>query len=329
MRLALMIAKKFIRMLLLLFAVSVFAFSLATLSPVDPLQTNVGQAALGAMSPAQIEKLEAYWGIHTPPTTRFIQWFSGILHGDWGVSLIYHTAVGRVVAEKLQYSLLLFLAAWLLSGILGYLLGLLAATHHGRAADRWIRGYCLLTASTPTFWLALMLLMIFAVYIPLFPIGLSAPIGMETGDVSILQRIRHAVLPVLALTLTGISSIALHTREKALEVLHSDYVLFAQARGETPRQIFQNHLLRNTLLPAITLQFAAISELIGGTILIEQVFSYPGLAQAAVTAGLGGDVPLLLGITLITAAIVFLGNLTADVLYEWVDPRIRRERLGR
>ena len=120
------------------------------------------------------------------------------------------------------------------------------------------------------------------------------------------------------------ANIALHTREKMIGVMSSDYVLFARARGESERSIVLWHGLRNVLLPAITLQFASVSEIIGGSVLVEQVFSYPGLGQAAVTAGLGSDLPLLLGITVVTAAIVFIGNLIADLLYGAADPRIRK-----
>ena len=120
-------------------------------------------------------------------------------------------------------------------------------------------------------------------------------------------------LPVLTLSITGVANIALHTREKMVDVLESDYVLFARARGESGLSIVMRHGLRNVVLPAITLQFASVSEIIGGSVLVEQVFSYPGLGQAAVTAGLGSDLPLLLGITVITSAIVFGGNLIADL----------------
>ena len=134
------------------------------------------------------------------------------------------------------------------------------------------------------------------------------------------------VLPVLTLSLTGISSIAMHTREKLAEVMESDYVLFARARGESEWSILLRHGVRNVALPALTLQFAAISEIFGGSVLVEQVFSYPGLGQAAVTAGLGSDVPLLMGITVITAALVFGGNTAANLLYGLIDPRMRRRR---
>lgn len=322
----LFLGKNFIRMAVLLFSVSVGAFFLVSVSPVDPLQTNVGQAALGSMSQEQIARLEEYWGVNVPPAERFVVWFWGILHGDMGTSLLYRQPVLKVVAEKLSNSLWLMAAAWVVSGALGFLMGILAGVKRGGIADRVISAYSLVIASTPAFWMALVLLMVFAVWLKILPVGLSVPIGMEASQVGLGDRIVHAILPAAALSITGISNIALHTREKMAEAMESDYVLFAKARGESTWEIVLRHGIRNIILPAMTLQLASISEIFGGSVLVEQVFSYPGLGQAAVTAGLGGDVPLLLGITVVSAAIVFFGNFLANVLYGVVDPRIRRGR---
>ncbi len=313
-----------IRMLLLLFFVSVAAFTLVSVSPIDPLQANVGQAALGAMSQEQIAKLSEYWGVGIPPVERFFAWAGDFFRGDMGMSLLYRQPVTKVIGVKLVNSLWLMAIAWMLSGIVGFILGILSGIREGSLLDRIIKGYSLVIASTPAFWLALVLLMVFAVWLKVLPIGLSVPIGVEASGVTIADRIQHAILPAITLSITGVANITLHTREKMIEVMESDYVLFAKARGESTYSIVKNHALRNVLLPALTLQFASISEIFGGSVLVEQVFSYPGLGQAAVTAGLGSDVPLLLGITVISAVFVFSGNLIANLLYGVIDPRIRR-----
>ena len=299
------IGKQMIRMLLLLFFVSVAAFTLVSVSPIDPLQANVGQAALGAMSQEQIAKLSEYWGVGIPPVERFFAWAGDFFRGDMGMSLLYRQPVTKVIGVKLVNSLWLMAIAWMLSGIVGFILGILSGIREGSLLDRIIKGYSLVIASTPAFWLALVLLMVFAVWLKVFPIGLSVPIGVEASGVTIADRIQHAILPAITLSITGVANITLHTREKMIEVMESDYVLFAKARGESTYRIVKNHALRNVLLPALTLQFASISEIFGGSVLVEQVFSYPGLGQAAVTAGLGSDVPLLLGITVISAVFVF------------------------
>lgn len=316
--------KQAVRMSVLLVLVSMLAFTLLSASPIDPLQTNVGQAALGSMSREQVEKLEAYWGVGVPPVSRYLSWASDFIRGDMGMSLLYRRPVAQVIGERLSNSLWLLFTAWVLSGVIGLAMGMLAGRRRGGIADRLVTGYSLVVASTPAFWIAMVLLMVFSVWLKWFPIGLSVPIGVSAEEITFLDRIRHGILPAAALSLTGISSIALHTREKMIEVMESDFVLFSRARGESEWSVVWRHSLRNILLPAMTLQFASVSEIIGGSVLVEQVFSYPGLGQAAVTAGLGSDVPLLLGITVITAAIVFAGNLAANVLYGVVDPRIRR-----
>ncbi len=318
------VGRKVVRMLLLLVGVSIAAFVLVSVSPVDPLQTNVGQVALGSMSQEQIAKLEEYWGVGESPLKRYLSWAGDFVRGDMGVSLLYRQEVSHVIGVKLKNSLWLMAAAWVLSGVVGFILGIVAGWNQGRWPDKLIKGYSLLIASTPAFWLALVLLMVFAVWLGWLPVGLSVPIGVEASGVTLWDRVRHGILPALTLSITGVSNIALHTREKMIEVMESDYMLFARARGESVWAMVKNHVLRNISLPALTLQFGSISEIFGGSVLVEQIFSYPGLGQAAVTAGLGSDVPLLLGITIISAAIVFGGNLAANLLYGIIDPRIRR-----
>ena len=318
------IGKQLFRMILLVIAVSIAAFALMSMSPVDPLQANVGQAALGSMSQEQKEKLEAYWGVDEHPVQRYLAWAKDFFTGDFGMSLQYRQPVADVIAVKLSNSLILMITAWILSGIIGFILGVTAGAMRGRWPDRLIRGYCIVISSTPAFWLALLLLMIFGVWLKVLPIGLSVPIGLEAEGVTLLDRLRHAILPAVTLSITGVANIALHTREKMIDIMESDYVLFARAGGETAWQIVCRHGLRNVLLPAITLQFASISEIFGGSVLVEQVFSYAGMGQAAVSAGLNSDMPLLMAITIVSALIVFGGNLIANLLYGIVDPRIRR-----
>lgn len=318
------IGKNLIRILLLTICISMVTFALMKASPIDPLQANVGQAALGTMSQEQREKLEEYWGVNTPPIRQYLSWAGDFVRGDMGISLLYRQPVTEVIAVKLSNSLFLMITAWIISGVLGFLLGVVSGMNQGKFVDKLIRGYCLVVSSTPAFWLALLLLMIFSVWLQLFPIGLSVPIGVEASGVTFLDRVYHAVLPALTLSITGVSNIALHTREKMIDVMQSDYVLFARMRGEKGWRLFRYYGFRNVLLPAVTLHFASISEIFGGSVLVEQVFSYPGLGQAAVAAGLGSDLPLLMAITVVSALIVFGGNLAANLLYGMIDPRIRR-----
>lgn len=319
-----LVAHNLVRFALLMLVVSLVVFALVSASPIDPLQVNVGQAALVSMSAEKRAQLAAYWGADEPFWQRYWGWLSSFLAGDWGMSLRFNAPVVEVIAQRAANSALLMGCAWLASGVLGFALGVAAGMHRGRVLDRAVNACCVALASTPSFWVALLLLMVFAVWLGWLPVGFSVPVGVSASQVTLADTLRHMALPAATLSLVGVANIALHTREKTVDALESDYVRFACSRGATPWQAMRAHGLRNVVLPAITLQFAQISEIFGGSVLVEQVFSYPGLGQAAVTAGLGGDVELLAGIALVSVALVFCGNLAANVLYGMVDPRIRK-----
>lgn len=313
------------RFALLMVAVSIVTFALVSASPIDPVQANTGQAALLSMSAEKREQLDERWGVGEPLWERYGQWASDAIRGDFGDSLRFNAPVTEVVADRLAGSALLLVSAWLISGVLGLVLGITAGVRQGSLLDRAVCLYCYVLSATPTFWLAIVLLMVFAVQLGWFPVGFSVPIGASAATVSLAERLHHLILPALTLSVTGVANIALHTREKAIDVMASEYVRLARTRGEGGMSLVVRHVLRNLLLPAVTLQFTSISEIVGGSVLVEQVFSYPGLGQATVTAGLGGDAPLLVGLALATAAVVFAGNLAANLLYGIIDPRMRRE----
>lgn len=318
------IAKNVLKFVLLMLAVSLVSFALVSLSPIDPVQANVGQAAYVSMSPEKRAQLAEYWGAGVPFWERYSAWLGSALQGDLGTSLRYNAPVVEVIATRALNSLALMTTAWVVSGVLGFAMGIVAGVYRGRLVDRVVKAYCYLLASTPTFWLGLVMLIVFSVWLGWFPFGFSVPIGVAASEVTLADALHHMVLPALTLSIIGVANIALHTREKTIDVLESDYVRFARTRGQTTWQAVRHHGLRNLALPALTLQFASISEIFGGSVLVEEVFSYPGLGQAAVTAGLGGDVALLAGIAVFSAALVFGGNLIANVLYGVVDPRMRK-----
>jgi len=315
------IIKSVIKAVSLIIALSILTFTLAQLSPIDPVRAYVGAESLA--SPEQMEYISQKWGLNDPPLERYGKWVSSMLKGDMGDSIVYSRPVIDVIYENVKNSFWLMFVSWILSGILGFALGILAATYRDKLLDKAIRTFCYILSSTPTFWIGILLLLIFSVQLKIFPIGLSAPIGKAAATVTVWDRIYHLILPALTLSIIGISSIALHTREKMIEVWNSEYALFARARGESTFAIVKNHGIRNILLPAVTLQFASISELFGGSVLAENVFSYAGLGSVTVAAGTKGDLPLLLGITMFTGAIVFIGNMIANLLYPVIDPRIK------
>lgn len=321
-RLMRILVKNSIKIITLLLAVSIVSFTLVSISPIDPVQQYL--LGLGtAVSPEKRAELEQYWGVDKPPVERYMIWLNELLHGNMGESSIYRRPVAQIIAERFVNSFALMLCAWILAGLIGFALGCVMGMYHERMPDKSLKKLCYVLSSVPTFWLGLLLLLVFSVWLGWFPIGFSSPIGVTSGNVTIRQKLQHLILPAFTLSLMSFSNIALHTRQKLIDVLNSEYVLFARARGEGKWTILRRHGLRNILLPALTLQFASFAELFGGSVLAENVFSYPGLGSAVSAAGLQGDVPLLLGITLFSALFVCVGNMIADVLYCVIDPRIR------
>lgn len=315
------LCKTVFRMLTLLIAVSILSFVLIEKSPIDPLTAYIGTNS--TLSQEAKDQVAEHWGLNDPPVERFVTWAGNFVRGDWGNSITYKKPVRAVIKERFQYSVVLMLIAWVFSGVLGFLLGILAAVKKGSVLDKVIKTFCLALQSAPTFWIGLIVLSLFAVKLQWFPIGLAAPMGKLASEVTIGDRIYHMILPALTLSVLGVGKITLYTRQKLVEIMNSDFILFAKARGESTKQLVVRHGLRNIALPAITLQFASFSELFGGIALAESVFSYPGLGSAVTSAGLSADVPLLLGIAVFSAIFVFVGNLCANILYTILDPRIQ------
>lgn len=318
------LTKKVLKLITLLVALCIITFALMELSPIDPVTAYVGAST--KVSAEQRALIAEHWGLNQPPIIRFWSWFKSIISGDWGISMIYRRPVLEVIGQKFMASLALMTISWILSGVVGFILGIISGIKEGKLVDKLIRGYCYILMSTPTFWLGILFIMVFAVKLGWFPVALSVPIGVISSEVSLIEKLHHIILPALTLSVISIASICMYTREKVVEVMKSDYVLFAKARGEKTTQIVFNHVIKNVSLPAITLQFLSFSELFGGTIFVEQVFSYPGLGQATVSAGLKGDLPLLMGIVIISLIFVYTGNIIADLLYRVIDPRIREGR---
>ena len=274
-----------LRLVALLAATSAVTFALVAASPVDPVKANLGQAAYAQMSDAQRAELAEYWGADTPLPQRYAHWLKGALRGDLGQSLRFGRPVTEVVGERSANSLALMASAWLLAGVLGLALGVAAGARRGGPLDRAVTGICLVLSSMPSFWLGLVALMVFSVGLGWFPLGFSVPIGVDATQVSWASRLHHLVLPALVLGVANAPSIALHTREKTIEVMQGDYARFALSRGETRRQVLLRHGLRNLVLPAL------LPQLLVGMVL---AFPHAILHEASVTFlgfGLSADEP--------------------------------------
>lgn len=321
------VGRRVLRLLLLLAAVSLVAFALMKASPIDPVDAYLGPA-IAHVGPEQRAILAAAWGLDQPALVQFGHWLRQMLSGDLGWSTAYNAPVSHVLAERALPSVMLTIPAWLLSGLLGFALGLAAGIREGSPMDRLVRLYAYATASSPSFWVAILALSFFSVTLGWTPLCCAGPIGVPKGEVTLAQRLHHLVLPLAVLSLLGVAQMALHTRAKVVEIMRSDPVLFARSQGAGTMDIVARHVARHAALPALTILFASIGEILGGAVLVEQVFAYPGLGRATIEAAMKGDVPLLLAVTLLAAIVVSTANLLADTLYRVVDPRLAPPESG-
>ena len=318
------ILQSLIRLIVLLLLTSFVVFAFVSANATDTTAANYGVSAKVALGEEKLAQISSYWSSDTPLLNRYFSWISGILSGDFGWSLKYNDSVSNIVSLKLSQSFLMLLISWLISGFLGYFLGVWAGFKQNSVADKVISAFCYVISSTPTYWIAMIFLFVFSVELKWFPIGFSN--SVMSGSTSIADSIHHAILPALTLSLVGISNVAMHTREKTIDVKRSDYVKFAELQGKSEFYVVKNHILKNVSAPFVSIQFAQISEIIAGSIMVETVFSYPGLGLAIKDAAVGGDVALLSAIALLCSAIVFVGNFAGDIITRLVSPEIGSDK---
>ncbi|WIM68112.1 ABC transporter permease [Corynebacterium breve] len=318
------VASALARLAGLLLSVSFVAFLLVEFSPLDPIAQYIND--MQGISDEQIAQISQLWGQDQPWWQRYFNWLGGVLTGDFGTSYIYRREVVSILSYAVVNSLLLMALAWTLSAVIGYGLGVVAGASKGSLLDRIIVVFTYVLTSTPTFVVGLVLITIFAVYLGWVPVGMSQPVGVTSGDVTFADRLAHAILPALTVALVGIATVTLHTRQAMISFMESDVARFARSRGMTTWQIVRKQGFRNTILPAVMLQFTSLSTLVGGSVLAESVFSYHGLGSTVTQAGLRSDVPLLLGAIVVISSVVFIGNTIADILADVLEPRIARSR---
>lgn len=313
----------FLRLIVLLVLVAAGTFMLLSFSPVDPIRAYIGNDLLH-VPPEQYARIAARWGLDQPLWERFSHWFIRVLQGDLGYSTLFNAPVASVIKERFATSFALLGGAWLLSGILGTAMGFVAGRYLNRWPDKAICRLSYLLSSLPTFWIGMLLLALFAVRWPVFPVCCAWEPG-NSGDMATLaERLRHLVLPVCALSLLGLGQITLHTRESIASVMKSDFVRFARSQGDKGWSLLRHQVLRHAITPALCLQFASLGELLGGALLAEKVFAYPGLGQATIDAGLRGDLPLLMGIVLFSTILVFIGNSLSTWLVHVLNRALER-----
>jgi peptide/nickel transport system permease protein len=302
--------------LLVLALMSFVVYALIGLMPGDPI--DIMLAGDPNMTPEDRERLRQLFGLHLPIWERYLNWLGAALGGDFGFSRNFNRPVLEVMAPNLGRTSLLMGASFLLSVAIAIPLGLLAAVRQRRLADYGINLFCFAGKSVPPFWLALMLILVFAVELNWFPAG-----GIETvGASNFLDRVRHLVLPVTCLTLLNLASVARLMRAETITAMRQDYVRTARAKGLAEGRVIWGHAMRNALNPVVTVIALEFGTLFSGALITETVFAYPGMGKMIYDAILGNDYNLALVGLLFATLLVLVGNLAADLGYAALDPRI-------
>ncbi len=317
-----MVVKRLFIALLLIWAVVTFTFILIHVVPGSP----VDYLTDSRLSPRVVSQVKATLGLNKPLYTQYLLWLKNMATGNFGYSFSQHRSVASILKTAIPTTLLLTTFAFLLELILGILLGVLSAVYSTKKLGHLINLTALFIFATPEFWLGLMAIFIFSIKLGWFPAGQKITPGFEyAGTLAYLtDLIHHLVLPVLVLALSSAAYTTRFVRGNMLSVLQKDFILQAKILGISSRRISYKLALKNALLPVITLIGLGFPFLLGGSVVVEYLFSWPGMGWLTFHAVLLRDYPIILATTTITAGMVILGNFLSDLLYPLVDPRIRR-----
>ena len=297
--------------------VAAVVFGLTRMASGDPVALLLGDQATAQ----DIAQARVQYGLDKPLPTQFVLWVGELLQGNLGQSLFLQQPVSQAIAERLEPTLTLALLAVLIAACIGIPCGMVAAIWRGSPADQVLSSIAMLGASIPSFWFGLILIQIFAVKLGWFPAS-----GYGDPDSTFGERIQHLLLPAIVLGVLNSALIIRFTRASLLDILGEDYVRTARAKGLPERVVMIKHVLRNALVPIITVLGLTLALMIGGTVVTETVFNLPGVGNLVVRGVLRRDYPVIQGTLLMIAAVYVFINLAIDLLYTLVDPRIRLEK---
>ena len=312
------ILKKIVLFLVSIFLLSVIVFYIARLAPGDPLVSYYGER-VEKMSPEEHAWAEEKLGLNEPIAVQYVKWLGNALHGNFGISYKYKMDVLEVIAGRVVNTLLLGGIGFILIFILAMLLGILCAWYEERLPDKIICLVGTVTSCIPEFWLSLVLILIFAVELQLLP----SSGAYAVGNGSVTDRIMHLVLPMVVVVTDHLWYYAYLIRNKILEEVRADYVLLAKSKGLTKKQIMFRHCLRNMIPTYLSIMAISVPHILGGTYIIETVFSYPGIGTLAYESARYKDYNLLMVLCMLTGVIVILCNMVAQAINERIDPRIK------
>lgn len=305
--------------LVVIFLVSVIVFFSVRLMPGDPVLIFVAQSQqMGSMSPELLDQMRAEYGLDKPILVQYVNWVSGILHGDLGQSIFYREKVSTLLWERFPITLYLGVVSFLLSSVFGILFGLTAAIRRGTWIDSTVTLLSYVGLTIPVFWLGMLLIYVFSLKLGWLPIA-----GYTSPLTDFWLNTKQIIMPVICLSLVSLASTARQMRSSVLEVTNQDFIRTAWSKGLGERVIVTRHIIRNSLLPVITMLGVTVGMVFGGSVIVETVFAIPGIGRLLVGSIFAQDYVVIQGGTLIVASIIVLVNLIVDIAYGWLDPRIR------
>ncbi len=308
-------AKKLIEIIPTLFLVTVIVFALIHMGGGDPIDIMLGTDA----TPELIAAIQKQFALDRPLHEQYLLWLGKLCRGDFGTSIRTRESVTQMIADRMHITITLAIACTIVSVILGILFGSLSAVFKNRSLDYWVMIVAIMGMSLPSYFIALVLIVVFAVMLKWFPIAGFTVNILESP----LPALRNLVMPTISLSADYTALIARLTRSSLLEVLGEDYVRTARAKGQREWKVISIHALRNALIPVITIASINFVYRLGGTIILEEIFALPGLGRLLIEAVYNRDFPVIQGITLIIGFLFIMVNFLTDMIYNLVDPRIR------
>jgi peptide/nickel transport system permease protein len=305
------------------FVATLLAASIVIFTVLDVLPGNVAEVMLGeSATPESVAALSAKLGLDRPPLARYLDWLNGLATGQLGLSIAYDTPITQLVAERLVVTVPLALMAMALTTLLAFALGLFAAARHNRVGDLGVMAASQLGIAIPNFWFAILLILAFSVNLRWFSAGGFPGWSAEDGG-GPAAAVRALVLPAVALAVVQASILTRIVRSAVLDVLREDFVRTARAKGASPQRVLWGHVMRNAMVPVLTVMGLQFANLLTGTVVIEQVFSLPGLGRLVFQAIANRDLVVVRNVVMLLAGTVVVINFIVDVLYVVIDPRLR------
>ena len=310
--------KRLATLLLTLMVASMVVFAVLELLPGNAAELMLGDTA----TPESLAALQAKLGLDRPPLERYRSWVGGLLQGDTATSTSYDTPTAELIAERLQVTLPLALLAMLLTVVVALSLGVFAASRHNRIGDVGVMAASQVGIAIPNFWFAILLILLFAVHLQWVSAG-GFPGWSEDDGGGVLEGLKALILPAIALALVQAAILARVTRSAVLDVMREDFLRTARAKGLSKRQALWRHVLRNAMIPVLTVAGLQFANLVTGTIVVENVFVLPGVGRLVFQAISNRDLVVVRDVVMLLAAVVVVVNFVVDVLYALVDPRLR------